>query len=133
MLLEGILEATSANKIIFRINQDSQGYQQVLFENGSLVIQCTQDRFWTNVDQISSLKIETILPSEGLPVVVKKNIRDNVKKMEESLKKIEKVFGVSVVLEVKFEEVYESVKDESYRSRLGEIIYDSYLKEIVSL
>jgi hypothetical protein len=65
MLLEGILEATSANKIIFRINGNADGYQQVLFETGAMVIQCKADRFWTNIDYISNLKIETILPSDG--------------------------------------------------------------------
>jgi hypothetical protein len=50
-----------ANKIIFRINEEAQGYQQVLFENGALVVQCKTDRFWTNLHEISNANIEQLL------------------------------------------------------------------------
>lgn len=65
MLLEGILDATSSSKIVFRIHDDAEGYQQILFENGAFVIQCKPDRFWTNVGDIANVKIEKILPSTG--------------------------------------------------------------------
>jgi hypothetical protein len=53
--------------------------------------------------------------------------------MEEWLKNIEKSFGVAVAFEVNFQDVYAQIQDASYRDRLGEIIYDSYLKEIAGL
>jgi hypothetical protein len=65
MLLEGIIDATSSSKIVFRINEDAEGYQHVLFENGAFVIQCKPDRFWTNVNDIANVKMEKILPSTG--------------------------------------------------------------------
>ncbi len=66
-LKEAFLGAFGENKIIFRINDDSEGYQQVLLENGCLVIQCKGDRFWANIDQIRNTKIEEIIPSNGIP------------------------------------------------------------------
>jgi len=57
----GVLRATSANKIIIRINEDAEGYQHVLFESGAIVIQCKASRFWTNINDIANAKIEAIL------------------------------------------------------------------------
>ena len=65
MIHEAFLDALSSHKLIFRINEESEGYQHVLFENGCLVIQCKHDRFWTNISNISSLKIEEIIPGDG--------------------------------------------------------------------
>ena len=62
MIKEGLMDATPSNKIIIRINEDSEGYQQVLFENGSLIVQCRSDRFWTNIGDISNVKIEKVMP-----------------------------------------------------------------------
>jgi len=61
MVKEAVVAATPANKIVFRINEESTGYQQVLFEDGALVVQCKANRFWTNIGEIPNTNIELLL------------------------------------------------------------------------
>jgi hypothetical protein len=68
-----------------------------------------------------------------LPVVLKKNIRDNQSKLEKNLQDIEKFLGKFLTFEANFAELYEQITDPSYRDRLGEILYDSYMKNVTSL
>jgi hypothetical protein len=75
MLKEAITGAITANKIIFRFHPEAQGYQQLLFENGALVVQCKPDRIWTNINEIANFKIEAVIPSDGLPLTLKKSIQ----------------------------------------------------------
>jgi len=134
-LKEGLVGASTANKIIFRLNESSQGYQQLLFENGALVIQCKVDRFWTNINDIGNFKIETIIPSDDLPFVLKKNIRDAQPKLQQNLARIKNVTGIDFTYEVDFAAVLSKVAEyqSAAYSRLGEIMYDSYLNSIASL
>jgi hypothetical protein len=59
------LSVIAENKIKFRINGDAEGYQQILFENGAMVIQCKPTNLWTNIDNIRNAKIEELIPSNG--------------------------------------------------------------------
>ena len=68
----------------------------------------------------------------GLPMVLKKNLRDHQSKLEKNLQDIEKFLGKFLTFEANFGEIYALV-DSSYRDRLGEILYDSYMKNISSL
>jgi hypothetical protein len=65
MIHEAFIDALSAKKVIFRINGDAEGYQQILFENGALVIQCKSNNLWTNISNISNTKIEELIPGDG--------------------------------------------------------------------
>ena len=132
MIKEAFNEALSANKIVFRFNENSEGYQQLLIENGVLVVQCKHDRFWTNIGNITSVKVETIIPSSGLPLTLKKNIRDSSKKLDENLNRIEKITGKVFTFETDYADVYEKA-DKSYKDRLGEILQESYMNYIASL
>ena len=132
MIKEAVMDALTNNKIIFRINENSEGYQQLLIENGILVVQCKHDRFWTNIGNITSVKLETIIPSDGLPMTLKKNIRDSAKKLDENLNRIEKASGKVFTFETDYADVYEKA-DKSYKDRVGEILQDSYLSNIASL
>ena len=147
MVKEAFAAALSESKIIFRFNEESEGYQQVLIENGILVIQCKPERFWTNIGNIASLKVETIIPSSGkkeyippkipllrlgLPFTLQKNIRDYEPKMKNHLKKISEHLGKEITFETNWADIY-AVVDKSYKERLGEILYDSYLSNVESL
>jgi hypothetical protein len=65
LIKESFLRVFGENKIVFRINGDAEGYQQLLFENGALVIQCKPNNLWTNIDNIRNSKIEELIPTEG--------------------------------------------------------------------
>ena len=132
MIKEAFNNALTANKIVFRFNDNSEGYQQLLIENGILVVQCKHDRFWTNIGNITSVKVETIIPSSGLPLTLQKDIRDTADKLTENLKRIEKIAGRSFSFETDYADVYEKA-DKSYKDRLGEILQESYMNYIASL
>ena len=62
MLQEGFQEAVSKNEIIFRMVEKlaKGGYNEVLIEDGVLVIQTTPENFWSNVSDVGN-KILDIL------------------------------------------------------------------------
>jgi hypothetical protein len=135
MIREALIAATPANKIWFRIHEEAQGYQQILFEYGALVVQCKPDRFWTNINEIANCKIEAVIPSNGLPLVLQKNIRDNESKLKQHLQKIKEVSGGEYFFETDFFDVLEKVTatQPSYKDRLGEILFDSYMSNVASM
>lgn len=132
---EAIIGATHQSTILFRINDEATGYQQLLFEDGIFVIQCRTERFWTNVGDIANFKIETIIPSTGLPFSARKNIKDHQPKLQQYLKKINDASGKEFNFIVDFEDVYAKVisTQSAAQDRLGEILYESYLSNITSL
>lgn len=135
MLKEAIAEVTTTNTITFRINEESDGYQQVLFDNGTLVVQCKAERFWTNVGDIANCKIELVIPSSDLPLVIKKNIRDNAPKLQQHLQKIKNATGKDFTFETNYADVLEKTlpHQSSVKERLGEILCDSYMSSIASM
>jgi hypothetical protein len=50
-----------------------------------------------------------------------------------NLKKIGTLLGREVDFQVDFQDVHDQVVDASYKKRLGEILFDSYLSNIASL
>ncbi len=159
MIKEALLDVTPSNKILFRINEEAQGYQHVLIENGIVVIQCKAERFWTNVNDISNVKMETIIPSSGtlasltlkcrkmiasvnigltvldLPLVTKKNIRDHQNKLSEFLKRIERATEKVFQFHANYGEVLEKVTPSHThaKERLGEILLSNYMQDITEL
>lgn len=104
-----------------------------MFEDGSLVVQCKAERIWTNVGEIANFKIETVIPSNGLPLVLQKNMKDYQPKLNTHLKKIASIIGKELAFEADFASINEKVVDNSYKNRLGEIIYDSYMSNVASM
>jgi hypothetical protein len=60
MTKEVLLDKLSANKIVFRVNPEAQGYQQILVEDGVLVIQCQAEKFWTNCGEIANFNFDKL-------------------------------------------------------------------------
>jgi hypothetical protein len=98
-----------------------------------MIIQCKANNLWTNIDNIRNAKIETLIPVSGIPLVLLINIRDNQSKQTQNLKKISTAFGREVEFQVEWENVFNQIKDASYRVRLGEILLDSYLSNVATL
>ncbi len=129
---DALVAATSSLTILFRIHEESQGYQQVLIENNMLVVQCKAERIWTNVNDIANFKVETVIPSSGLPLDVQKNIRDHADDLKKNLQIIQAATGKEFTFEVNYEDVHGKIAD-NYKKRLGEILHDSYMKSIASM
>ncbi len=71
------LAATPSHKIIYRVNEGARGYQDVIIEEGCLVLQCKKAHWNTNVYELSNYRLEMITPSTtALPVVIKMSIQN---------------------------------------------------------
>jgi hypothetical protein len=140
--------ATPSRRVIFRLSEAAVGYQQILIEEGSLIIQCKKSHWYTNVHEISQYKLELIVPSTtSLPVVIKMStfqkdlslilvdIRDQEDKYKKHIHRIREACGKEFVFEVDFRDVLDRVQatQSSAKDRLGEILHDSYLSNIAEM
>lgn len=128
--------ATPSRKIYFRFADNAEGYQQVLIDNGAFVVQCTPDRWWTNIGDIANFKLEYVIPSsQSLPLVIRMNLRDYEPKLKYHLNKIRDLTGK----EFQFVSSYDLVLEKTVpvqpaaKDRLGEILYDNYMSNVASL
>ena len=61
-----------------------------------------------------------------LPLIIRKNIKDNEAKKEANLQKLESILGTAMTFECDFEALYETC-EERWKNTLGEVVYEKYL------
>jgi len=133
MTKEGLIASVSANKLMFRLNPATKGYNDFVIENGVLIMQCKPENFWCNIYDIANFKLDKLLDhdKEAMPLVVRKNLRDNEEKLKERLANIASTVGKEWAFEVDLKAILANKNvSADYKDRLGEILYDSYMERI---
>jgi len=125
-------------------------YQQLYWNNGSLVIQCLPEHFSSNMSEISSYALDVAFnltvdercdykqtatdPSMNrlLPLVLRREFRDFQKKWKGSLGEIATALGQPHSFEMDIVAIFRSVTNKNYRFRLASLIYESYVKNVAA-
>jgi len=126
MTKESLVEATSANKIIFRCNDKIKNYWNISFENGAIVVEHKKNI--CNTYDVCNFNIVAIMPTPGLPLAVRLNLEKHRPQLEEYLQQINELTGASDwSLEVDFDKILPQIANEYTRNNIG----DTYYREIM--
>jgi hypothetical protein len=122
---EAFNEATPNHKVIFRVNDKQRDYWDVKFENGNLVTE--HKKSIANINQLEYFALEDIIPTPGLPLVVKLNIEEYKPKEAESLERIAEATGAGDwVFEVDFDAIVPQL-DPNTGKTIGRLYYQDCL------
>eukprot|EP00300_Choanocystis_sp_HF-7_P008061 c15674_g1_i1.p1 GENE.c15674_g1_i1~~c15674_g1_i1.p1 ORF type:complete len:295 (+),score=64.16 c15674_g1_i1:33-887(+) len=128
---EAFLNATPARKIVFRIDASIDDYHQIQFKDGACHIVVPPKYFWTNVDQVGRNLLQEVNQADNsdLPLVVRKNLRDNEEAKNQALARIEAALGQRYTFEMDVVAQYKvlAASDRAdYKEQIGEIIFGNY-------
>jgi len=130
---EELLGAVNKNKLMFRFNPKTNGYQQWVIEDGVLIVQCKATNFWTNVYDVANANFDKLVDwdKSKLPLVSRKDMKKYEEKYQEHLANIRQTVGKDWVVDFDWKTIcsYPTV-DPGYKGREGEILMDSYMERI---
>jgi len=117
---EAFFEATSANKIVIRVNDKAASYWIVRFDNGALIVE--HKKSIANLYELGNFNIVAVLPVPGvLSLPARLNIQQNQEALQGHLEAITKATGEDYSFDDScLENVYKAL--ESGKERVGELI-----------
>jgi len=123
---EAFNEATSERKISIVVNDKQNGYWELTFKNGGLIL--SHKKSIANLSTIEYLELAKLIPVPGtLSLVAKLDIEKNREKLEEALQKIKEATGEDYSFdEASLEAIYPKL-DKYNQERIGSTFYGDVL------
>jgi len=137
LLKEALLEGADKKVIRFTlVKEDPKAketyYVRTRLNEGILEITVPDAKFAYNTAETGRDLMNSLKGAGPLSLEQRKNIADHVPKMTELLERLKNATGVEYDCEVDFPSVATLIKGTSYESRLGDIIYESYLGGLIT-
>jgi len=128
---EAFYEATSANKIIVKVNDKIPNYWKISFENGALVVE--HKKSVGNLYEISNFNIIAVMPVPGvLSLTARLNIQQNQEALQEHLQTITTASGEDFSFDDScLETLYKSVEGYA-KDKLGELIMKDAMNQLAT-
>jgi len=126
---EAFYEATTANKIIIRINDKAAGYWIIKFDNGSVVVE--HKKSIANLYEIGNFRLDQVMPVPGvLSLPARLNIQQNQEALQEHLETITTAAGEEYSFDDSCLETLYKAVDAGVKDRIGETFLREAMKHL---
>jgi len=122
---EAFNEATSAHKIVFRVNDKNPDYWKIKFENGEVIVE--HKKSIANISNLEYYALEKIIPVPGLRLVVKLDLEKYRPTLDENLEIISQATGSGDwTFEADFDAICTQL-DQYNQDNIGQLYYQNVM------